>query len=151
MDYPDLHIKLLNKRFHNWKPLMKFYIGKDLYDLVDYAVYFKNSWDIEFFTLNEDYKEIWSKLRVREDYGRTRLRGFEWDKNYSCYSVDVFCPDLINFIISWNFHHWHSVGENIWKDHARHKGWIDEEELHQGWLVYKAKVDNWFKLNYSHW
>ena len=126
---------------------MKFYIGKDLYDLFDYAVMIRN--EIEFFTLNPNYKEIWNKLRVYEDYGHTRLNEMGWDNNYHCYCVDVFCPDLIDFVISWRKHHWCSTGEMSWKEHARFRGWVDEVELDEGYEEYKRNIDDWFERNYG--
>lgn len=144
----SIHSYLLNKRrLHNWKPLMKFYIGKDLYDLFDYAVRTRN--EIEFFTLNPNYKEIWSKLRVFEHYGHTKLNSIGWNENYHCYCVDVFCPDLVQYVISWRFHHWCSTSDSNWKAHARFKGWVDEDELEEGCKQYRQNINDWFERNYG--
>ena len=129
------------------KGYMKYYIGKDLYELFDYAIIWKNTWDIEFFTQNPEYKEIWSKLRIYEDYGRCRLREFEYSEIYNCYIVDVFAPDLIEYLRS--IHDYcNPMGEKLWKDKARNCGW-NEEEVIIGYRIYKNNCSDWFERHYG--
>lgn len=143
-----MYCSILQSRFRNFKDSMKFYIDKSLFDLFEYAVYYKNSYDIEFYTLNENYKEIWSKLRIYEDYGYTKLRSMGWTDNYGCYCVDVHCPDLIDYLISWNYEHWHTVGKSVWIDMVRERGWNDYNEIEKGWEIYHNSVNNWFKYEF---
>lgn len=138
-------LKLKERGLLNCKNSMKFYISKEIYDLFDYAVFYKNSFSFEFYTLNKNYKKILDYFEREFD---ARLNCCEWDTNYNCYCVDISCISLMVWLEHWNCHHWCSTNENSWKSMAREKGWIDEDELNTGWVEYKQRIDEWFKQNY---
>ena len=143
------YINLIRERLHkpNSKSWMKYYIGKDLYELFDYAIVWGTIWEIEFFTQNEYYNDIWSKLNFNNDYGRVRLVDCEYMEQYQCYTVSVFAPDLIRFLRSMN-DHCNVMGEKIWKGKAKNCGWNDDE-VNQGYVEYKRKCDEWFERHYG--
>lgn len=143
----------LNKHIHdrihkpNSKSWMKYYISKDLYDLFTYAIVWEKNREIEFFTLNENYKDIWSILRISEDYGYCKLIDLGYDNNYCCYVVSVICHELLVYLKS--IHDYaHPLGEKVWKSKARNCGW-SEEEIQYGYLEYKEKCNHWFELYYG--
>lgn len=141
----ETYLYKLEKHFLNSKESMKFYIDKEVYDLFDFCVVYRNSFSFEFFTLNKSYKRIYNYFKHEFD---ARLRCCEWDINYDCYCVDFSCVQLLVWLDHWYNRPWISSGEKGWKDMARDRGWVDEEELHEGWLEYKRRIDRWFKLNY---
>lgn len=138
----------LRSRFIDFKPQLRYYVPKDLYDLVDYAVLFKNGWNIEFFSFSPEYKEIWSKLRVSEDYGYCKLLELGYDDIYGCYSVDVVCADLLRYLYSMHDYYTSPISESRWKSRALDIGW-SEGEVNVGWIEYKAKCDRAFELRHG--
>ena len=141
----DEYIYKLNNRFLNYKESMKFYIDKNVYDLFDFCVFYKNSFSFEFFTMNNDYERIFEYFRKEFD---TRLICMGWDVNYNCYCVDFSCVPLLEWLDHWHCHLWVVSSEIHWKRMVRNKGWVDENEVHEGWLEYKRRRDAWFKRNY---
>ena len=137
--------KLKRRGLFNCKESMKFYINKEIYDLFDYTVFYKNSFSFEFYTLNKDYKKIFDYFKEEFD---ARLICCEWDNNYNCYCVDISCVPLMVWLEHWNCKPWISSGESNWKSMARERGWFDEDDLDKGWSEYKQRIDNWFKRNY---
>lgn len=145
-----LNARIMN-RIHkpNSKSWMKYYIGKDLYDLFSYAIVWKNIWEIEFFTLNEESsKNIWDNLNVYRDYGRVKLvDSVEYDDNYQCYTISVFCPDLIMYLKSCN-DYVNPFSEVVWKNKALNCGW-SKSEVDEGYIDYKKRCDAWFERHYG--
>lgn len=131
----------------NQKEYFKYYIDKKLYDLFCYAIIYPNSYEVEFYTLNDDYKNIWSKMRIYSDYGKSALIDCGYDENYFCYTVSVFCPDLLSYLRS--MHDYCCVcGERLWKEKAKNCNWNDDE-INQGYMKYKKLCDEWFERHYG--
>lgn len=139
----------IQNRIHkiNNKGYLKYYIDKNLYDLFSYSIFFKNSYEIEFFTLNQEYMDIWYLMKKNNDYGRVELVDFGYDENYFCYTVSIFCPDLLSYLYS--MHDYANVlGENLWMDKCRGCNW-SEEEIIEGYYEYKNNCINWFNLHFK--
>lgn len=138
----------INRRLHipNSKSWLKYYIGKDLYELFSYAVVIERNFEIEFFTLDENYKKIWMILRTG-DYGHCALTDMGYDHNYHCYTVSVVCLELLYYLKV--VHDYSNVmGERIWKDKAKNCGW-NEKEITEGYFEYKEHCNRWFELHYG--
>ena len=133
----------------NIKELMRYYTPKSFFNLFDVAVVYGNSFprDIEFYTVNEDYKEIWSYLR-REDFGRNSLIDMGFEKQYGCYVVDVCCPEFIDYLIHFNKRFYCSSGKSSWVEMVKKNGWSDVE-VEEGYLKYKSACDEWFDNEYG--
>lgn len=134
------------RRLKNIKPLFKYLISKDLYQLAD-VICLYNRFNLEFLTLNHNYKSIWSKLRISEDYGECRLLDCGFENNYKCYIVDVWCPTLVRYIQFMN-DYCNPMGKVGWCNRALNLGWSNSE-VEQGYLIYKQKCDNWFRLHFK--
>ena len=124
---------------------MKYYIPKELYDLFDVAIIWENIWEIEFYTLNPNYKKIWDKLKVTSDYEHIKLIDSEYDKNYQCYTISVFCPELIIYLKECN-NYQNKKSESVWKANAISYGWSEQEVLY-GYSKYMEGYIHYFKRN----
>lgn len=131
----------------NNKEYMKYHIGKDLYDLFDYSIFYPlPRGDIEFFTQRKDYENIWSILKTG-DYGYCQLNSMEYSNVYDCYVVDVSCPDLQVYLK--HFHNYRNpVSEKVWKSRALDCNW-SVSEVNEGYQVYKGKCDSCFSSYYG--
>ena len=108
---------------NNRNAFFKYYIPKQLYDLFDYAIIQQGN--VEFLTSNTNYKDIWSILQNKH-YGRCKLNSIKFDENFKCYSVDVMCKELLDYIAFFHRHTCH-MGEKRWKKGALKLGWSQEE------------------------
>ena len=139
----------IKNRMHrpNSKYYLKYYIGKDLYELFDYCIIYKNNFEIEFFSRYPNHKKIWDKMNVYENYGYCKLVDCEYDENYDCYTVSVVCADLLDYLRSC-----HDYGspwsEKLWKDRAKSCGWSDTD-VDEGYSKYKLDYDIWFERNFG--
>ena len=133
----------LRERFIDFKPQLKYYIPKDLYDLIDYAILYRNNWNLELFSFSPDYKDIWSKLRVYDNYGHCKLLELGYDENYYCYCVDVVCADLLDYLYHMHDYYTSPSPKKVWMDRALRCGW-SEEEVAVGWEDYHRKCRDAF-------
>ena len=134
----------IKKRTHypNAKPYMKYYIDKNLYELFTYAIIYRNNWEIEFFTLEPNHKKIWNKLS-NSQYGYTKLSDFGYDKNFHCYTISIFCPDLLNYL---KYVHRFDckINETDWKKRAKECNWT-KQEIEYGYSKYMEQYIKWFE------
>lgn len=147
----DFQMNYICNRLHksNVKELMRYYTPKDFFNLFDVAVVYGGSFsrDIEFYTVNEDYKEIWSYLR-RGEFGRNSLNSIGFEERYGCYVVDVCCPEFIDYLIHFNKRFYCSMGKSSWVKMVKGNGWSDDE-VEEGYLKYKNARDEWFSREYG--
>ena len=123
---------------NNQKQWFQYYISKELYELFDYAIIY-HSFEVEFFTINEDYKRIWELLSYNHNYGRCVLKEIGYDETYDCYIVHVVCGELLNYIRSFRQSSFAVMGERQWKNHALKLGWT-EDEVENGYDEYHRFV-----------
>lgn len=142
-------VQYIKNRMHipNSKHYLKYYIGKDLYELFDYCIIYKNNFEIEFFSRYPNHKKIWDKMNVYEHYGYCKLVDCEYDEKYDCYTVSVVCADLLDYLRS--CHDYVSPwSEKLWKERAKSCGWSDTD-VSEGYKEYRLEYDLWFEGHFG--
>ena len=137
------HINIRTHRY-NQKSYLKYHINKNLYDLFSYCIIYPNIFEIEFFTLNPNYKQIWEWLKDDEPI---RLVDCEYDVNYHCYTVSVFCPRLVRYLEKAHDYH-NKISEEDWIKNCIDLGY-SEHEARYGYSEYMEGYIRWFKNNVS--
>ena len=128
----------------NQKNYFRYYIDKKLYKLFSYCFIYPNNFEVEFFTLSDDYEKIWEKMS-NGDYGYTNLVDCEYDENYHCYTVSVVCGDLLNYMERmYNFAS--PLSEKTWKEKAENCNW-NNAEIYYGYMNYKQRCREWNLLH----
>lgn len=138
------HINIRTHRY-NQKSYLKYHINKNLYDLFSYCIIYPNIFEIEFFTLNPNYKLIWD-FWLKEDEP-TRLVDCGYDENYYCYTVSIFCPHLLRYLEKAHDYH-NKIGEEDWIKNCVELGYSEHEAMY-GYSEYMEGYIRWFKNNVS--
>lgn len=131
----ETFIRNKNGFCRNSKDYFKYHIPKIIYDLFEVA-WIHNHFSIDFFTLSEDYKEIWSYFRTK---GPCRLNEMEWDDNYHCYVIDITAGPFLAGIKEANSP-FRYVGQEMYIDRATKLGYTDIEEIRKDWMEYHNRV-----------
>lgn len=128
---------------YNQKSYLKYHINKNLYNLFSYCIIYPNIFEIEFYTLNPNYKQIWE--HYFKDDALTRLVDCEYDKNYYCYTVSIFCPHLLRWLKK--AHNYHNIiSEEQWIENCIKLDY-SEHEARYGYSEYMEGYIKWFKNN----
>ena len=135
-------IRNKNGRCLNSKTYFKYWIPKKTYDLFEVAWITK--WDIEFFTLNHDYKEIWSEFRNSNKYGRCELNSIGYDENYKCYCVDILALEFLEHYMKEALSPFRYMGEDEYLEHAHSMGYTDDVEIKNDWIDYHNRIGSQF-------
>ena len=136
-------IRQKNGRCNNSKTYFKYWIPKKTYDLFEVA--WISKWDIEFFTREENYYEIWDEFKDHQNrYGRCKLNSMGYDKNYYCYVVDIFHADLLEHYMPDCLSPYHYMGETQFLKHAHSLGYTNDEEIKTDWIYYHNNVGRQF-------
>lgn len=136
-------IKQKNGRCLNSKPYFKYWIPKKTYDLFEVA-WITNRWEIEFFTLNQDYKEIWTEFRNSSKYGPCKLNSIEYDEKYHCYCVDIMAMEFMEHYMKECYSPFRYMGEKVYLEHAHNMGYTNDTEIKEDWIDYHNKVGSQF-------
>ena len=136
-------IKQKNGRCLNSKPYFKYWIPKKTYDLFEVA-WIHNRWEIEFYTLNQDYKEIWSEFRNSSKYGPCKLNSIGYDENYHCYVVDIMAMEFMEHYMKECYSPFRYMGEEVYINHAHNMGYHNDKEIKADWIDYHNKVGSQF-------
>ena len=123
----------------NSKTYFKYWIPKKTYDLFEVA-WIHNRWEIEFYTLDQDYKEIWSEFRNSSKYGPCKLNSIGYDENYHCYIVDIMAMEFMEHYMRECYSPFRYMGEEVYINHAHNMGYHNDEEIKEDWIDYHNSV-----------
>ena len=111
-DFRKCFIKYIYKvtRKENKREMFKYFMPKKWYTLFEYATV--TGYNIVFYTLNIDYKEIWSVLRQADKYGESQLIYCGFSDEYNCYIVEVQAEELLGRLEVLNDNAWNEMMKN---------------------------------------
>lgn len=94
IDYNKYHV--VNVHYVIWKRI--FLSEPQLNEIIEGAIFYPNSFDIEILTTNPKYYKLWECLKKDYSYPQVSLKEMGYDENIGCYVVDIHSPQIMSFI-----------------------------------------------------